>query len=43
MTLDEKVALSANISTIAKGRWLMKVRSKRGRAMLPLATQCVTH
>ena len=39
---DEKLVLSANISTIAKGRWLMKVRNKRGRAMLPWGTQCVT-
>ena len=35
MTLDEKLVLSANISTIAEGRWLMKVRNKRGRTMLP--------
>ena len=27
---------------IAEGRWLMKVRNKRGPRMLPLATHCVT-
>ena len=27
---------------IAEGRWLMKVRNKRGPRMLPLAAHCVT-
>ena len=35
LTLDEKVVLSTKISTIAEGIWLMKVRNKRGRTMLP--------
>ena len=35
LTLDEKVVLSAKISTIAEGIWLMKVRNKRGPRMLP--------
>ena len=42
MTLDEKVVLSAKISTIAEGRWLMKVRNKRKRKILFRGTHCVT-
>ena len=44
MTLDEKVLLSggADITRIAKGKWLMKIKNKRGRTMLPSGTQCVT-